>query len=351
MDLLGLADQALREAGVPFSRFSGIQMNRSPLGGHCLALLIFTDKALPTAVLRVTTDPERAKTFKSAYENLQTLRAALPSVFTDSVPNPLLFDQRDSITLFLESAQHGTPIKAQPPNRYFRSEDFKQDFRAVVEWVEAFNTSLGVAPQDITESLRSELLNRPIADYRKRFQVSPALDALLSETEAVLRGAAVRLAPRHADFCTANVLMGANHTVQVIDWEQELTPVWPLCDLLHFMSSVWIAPYGRTVADQALNYRTLFFSPTALTALLQEGVRYYAQCLDIPESLVLHLSVMTWVLHALQKADYVSRYATSEEETQQLMARVHHITIIENNQCLNLEILAAERDAYIMDTP
>ena len=37
------------------------------------------------------------------------------------------------------------------------------------------------------------------------------------------------------------------------------------------------------------------------------------------------------------------------EPSEALMARVHHITIVKNNQCCNLEILAAERSQYIFD--
>ncbi len=315
-----------------------------------MVLMIFVDSTpAPRAVLRVTTDSERARQFKSAYDNLKTLRAALPSALVDSVPTPLLFETRNGLTCFLESAQTGTPIKTQPPNRYFRSRRFRRDFSAVVEWVTAFNQSLGVSAEQLSASQHNALLDDRIATYREQFSVSSRLGNLLDETQAALSGADLQFSPRHADFCTANVLMDPDHNIQVIDWEQPLTPTWLFSDLLHFMNSIWAIPYGRGTEAQEQNYRTLLFSETHLTDLLRQGTRRYAESLSIAPNLMTYLSVMAWVQHALQKADYVSQFAKTPDETEALMARVHHITIVKNNQCCNLEILAAERSQYIFD--
>jgi len=348
MNLPGLAEDALRQAGIPFNRLSGIQMNRTPLGGHCGIFMIFTDGApQPSFVLRVSRDPGQVASFEVSYQNLQALQAALPPAFHRSVPTPLLLEARAGLTCFLESALPGTPIKKLPPNRYFRSNAFALDFEAVVDWVVVFNTALGVDSRSLTDAWQTRLLRDPIADYRDRFTVSPALDGLLDETAAVLRDAALTLAPRHADFCAANVLIDRGHTVRVIDWEQKLSPTWPFGDLLHFMNSVWCMPHGRGVAAQERNYRALFFTPTPLTSPLQRGVRRYTERLGITPRLLLPLSVMAWVQHALYKAASVSRLSASPDEEEALMPYVHHITIINRDQCLNLEVLAAERDRYV----
>ncbi len=349
MNLLELARQALRDADVPFNRLSGIQMNRAPYGGHCLVMLLFTGGTTPAAVLRVSTDPKRAATFSVAYENLKKLKTALPAHLADSVPEPYLFEQKNGITIFLESAQHGTPILKLPPNRYFRSEAFEQDFLAVVDWLVAFNTSLRVDHQEVTPAQRETLLSDPIAAYRQRFTVSPALSQLLHETEEALNSAAFALAPRHADFCTANVLVDRNHIIRVIDWEHELTPTWPFCDLLHFMSSVWCIRYGRTPATLQRNYHALFFTQTHLTSTLQHGIRRYAQHWGLEPGMLLPLSTIAWVHHALHKADFVKQFATSEKDAHRMMIRDYHLTFIDRNQCLNLEILAEKRDQYIID--
>jgi len=175
------------------------------------------------------------------------------------------------------------------------------------------------------------------------------LSQLLHETEEALNNSALALAPRHADFCTANVLVDRNHTVRVIDWEHELTPMWPFCDLLHFMSSVWCIRYGRTSATLQRNYSALFFTQTHLTNTLQRGVRRYAQSWGLEPKMLLPLSTIAWVHHALHKTDYVEHFARSEKDAQRMMIHDHHLTLMEHNRCLNLEILATHRDQYIID--
>lgn len=349
MDLPGLAKQALRDAGIPFDHLSGIQMNRAPHGEPCLVMLLFTGGTNPTAVLRASTDPKHAATFSSAYENLKRLKAALPAHFSYSVPDPYLFEKKNGVTIFLESAQHGTPIQKLPPNRYFRSVAFEKDFLAVVDWLVAFNTSLRIDQREVSPTQRRTLLNDPIAAYRQRFTVSQELSLLLHETEETLSNATFALAPRHADFCTANVLVDRDHAVRVIDWEHELTPMWPFCDLLHFMSSVWCIRYGRTPAALQRNYHALFFTQTHLTKTLQQGVRRYAQSWGLKPKILLPLSTITWVHHALQKADYIETFARSEKSARQMMIDAHILTLVEHNQCLNLEILATNRAQYIVD--
>ena len=349
MDLPGIAKQALKSADIPFERLSGIQMNRTPHGGLCLIMLVFTGGTNPTAVLRVSTDPERSVALNVSSENLKTLRAALPARFVDSVPEPLWFEDNDGMAVFLESAQHGTPIKKRPPNRYFRSRAFKKDFPAVIDWLVAFNTALRTDHRDITPAQRRRLLNEPIAAYRERFEVSPALSQLLSETEETLNSSPLDFAAHHADFCTANVLIDRDHTVRVIDWEHELTPAWPLSDLLHFIGSLWCVRHGRDKAVQQRNYHALFFTQTHLTKTLQQGVQCYAKHWGLEPRVLLPLSAITWIRHALKKADYIQRFARSEEDASRMLVHDHHLTMIDHNQCLNLELLAQNRDQYIID--
>lgn len=348
MDLLGLARQALQDAGIPFARLSGIQMNRAPRSKQHLMVLIFTGGVKPAAVLRVSTDSKQAAIFKSSYETLKKLKEALPAHLADSVPEPLLLQNKNGVAIFLESAQRGTPIQMLHPNRYFRSKAFKKDFLAVVDWVVAFNKSLGVTIQDIPSTQRKALLTDPIDAYRRNFRVSPALNRLLDETEEALSNHVLTLVPHHSDFCTANILIDKDHTVRVIDWDHELTPMCPFCDLLHFMSSVWCIRYGRSPAVRQQNYHSLFFTQTHLTSTLQNGVRRYTQSLNLDPGLLTYLSVMTWVHHALYKADFINQVAISEDDAQQLMKTAYPITIVDRDQCLNLEILAAHRDRYII---
>jgi len=345
MDILNIARYALKKADIQFEELSGIQMNRSPFGGHCLMMMVFTGGKQPTAFLRVSTDTKRSAALKTSYKNLKTLRTSLPTSFINSVPEPLMLEEKNGVTIFLESVQHATPIKKLPPNSYFKSKGFNQDFTAVIDWLTAFNKSLSTDSSEITEVQHNNLLYDAIAKYRQRFSVSSVLDALLNETADTLNKAKLNLAPRHADFCTANVLIDQNHSVSVIDWEEELKPTWQFCDLLHFMSSTWCIKYGRSLAEQQLNYQSMFFKSTHLTETLQQGAHKYAKSMNLDASMLMPLSVMTWVFHALHKANYVKRFAKNNTEI--LMQRVQPITIINNNQCLNLEILAAEKHNYI----
>jgi hypothetical protein len=348
MDLIGLARYAMRTAEIPFTQLSAIQMNRAPFGGHGFVLMLFTDAPNPIAILRVTTDAERAETFRIAYENLNTLRSALPSGFIDSIPKPYLFEQRNGITLFLESAQAGTPIIKLPRKRYFKSKAFPRDFMAITDWVIAFNSALRIPGATVSAGQRDELLSGPIADYRRRINVSAELDDLLSETVAALSDHKIDLAPCHADFCTANVLVDSDNRIRVIDWEQKLTPMWPLADLLHFMNSVWCIRHGRGVEVIEQNYRSLFFSQTHLTRALQQGVSRYVQKFNITPDLIVPLSVIVWVHQALYKLDFVEGFASTPGDADRLMPLVHPLTIFRENHCQNLEILAANRNAYVL---
>jgi hypothetical protein len=81
---------------------------------------------------------------------------------------------------------------------------------------------------------------------------------------------------------------------------------------------------------------------------LQQGVSRYAQKFNITSDLIVPLSVMVWVHQALYKLDFVERFCSTPEDAERLMPQVHPLVMFSDNQCQNLEILAANRNAYVL---
>ncbi len=348
--MLALAKDILQEAGIAFKGLSVIQMIRSSGMETRLALFIFVDeKKDPLAILKLTPDLEEAKFFEHEFENLSLLNAHGDPQFIVTIPKPLYFGRSKDFTTLAETAMPGTRMKNFPPNGYFSSNRFQLHFANVVQWLYGFHQCVAGSQTEPASLDNENQLSVPIEEYQNTFRLSSELDSLLKATMECLEQADIPMTPWHRDFCTANVLVNNAQQISIIDWEHPLIRSWPLLDLLYFITSIWCIPYKKGKNSLVNNYRRLFFTQNRHTSLIRKSVSGYMQRLGVKTEYVLCLSVIAWVLYAngkrrcMEARKKASGTGSRDPESFPLI-------MVENNQCLNLEILAKNLQSYVLNS-
>jgi len=213
IDVVGLAREVLREAGLGFRDVSVIELDRSGAEAPGLALLAFVDgKPEPQALIKASADPRRGERLRSEFDNLRRLHAEGTDAVRRGVPAPLHLGQHGDLVTLAETAVAGTRMKNFPPDRYFNSRRFSLHLEALLDWLAEFHTAISTPGQGDDAA-------SAVGRYRAAFDVSPALDALLTESAERLDAADSRRFAWHGDFCTANIIVGADERITVVDWE------------------------------------------------------------------------------------------------------------------------------------
>jgi thiamine kinase-like enzyme len=337
--------EVLERTGIPSDGISVIHLNRSITSEVHLASLVFLPpQTYPSMIIKSTTDHISALSFKDEFETLSRFRDCDNAGLSTSVSAPLCLLEKDGLSMFAQAGLPGTTMSSFPSDRYFKSKRFQRHFASIVQWVYLLHSRFGTASIELSDNDRQLLLLQPIADYRRIFTVSPALDTLLDETAATLSQTRVPLTPWHGDFCTSNILIGRRGRISVIDWEYPFVNTWPLCDLLHFMTSIFCVPSTAGAEVLPENYGRLFFQRTEFSALLNTWIKWYFDKLSLHVDLLLPLSVMAWVLHAIRKAEFIEASGLSIGDDPREAPRP--LTMFRDSACVNLEMIAAHRDDY-----
>jgi len=346
LNVLELAEESLRRAGFEFNELSVIELNRSSLTeGAAHALLAFADRhPEPLAVIKLHSAGRAPGLLRREYDNLVWLHGLGSAALARSVPAPLDHGAIQGCSVMAQSVLPGRRMKNLEPDRYFRSDAFRADLAAVGDWLCEFQAAVAPQAGALPTVTGDEGLARAIATYRDRFSVSSTLDRLLDDTSDALAGSTLPAVPFHGDFCTANVLLGPDGGIGVIDWESEPGCCWPLADLLHFLASVWALPYSRAAGAQAANYRKMFFSEHDLTGPARTVAHSYLDRVGVARRLALPLSVACWVTYANRKYDALPESCDREAESHYFLPLI----IFEGGGCLNLELLAERRGEFIL---
>jgi hypothetical protein len=340
-----MLETALGEAGVPFDRVSFLELNRSSSLELSVALLVFIDdEPAPFAFVKATPNVARARQLESEFRNLSDLDRWSNETFGRTVPKPIHLGHFDSLTVLVESALPGARMKDFPQDRYASSREFRRHLEAGFDWLDAFQTTVDAAGDD-APPLRLGA-TATVERFRECYRCSPEAESLLAETADVLWDYYGPVAPLHGDFCTANVIVSDDDSVSVIDWEYPLERSWPLADLLYFVASTWCTPYAKGREALASNFRELFFGTHAYTELLQSLTRAYMERLGVARELLVPLTAVSWASYANRKHDELEELARAGgiEDAASHMPLI----MVEDERCLNLEILATLRDRFTL---
>lgn len=337
IDAFAILEDLARREGLDAGGLSVIELNRSGPSHASVALLVFgRGSPEPLALVKATSDADRAGALRREFDNLARLHRDGSERLSRSIPRPLYCEHLGPVTAMAESAIQGVRMKNFPPDRYFASARFREDFSQAVRWLDELRAALSEECRHSTPGA----VAREVERYRERYDASPALGVLLDDTAAALADREVPLVPSHGDFCTANVVVPPGGGISVIDWEYPLTRTWPLADLLYFISSTWCVPYRKGREALEANYRRLFFAAHRHSELIRRCCSRYARQLGLDAGLMLPLSVMSWVAFANRKRDELA--AAGGEETAHMP-----LIMTANDRCSNLEILAELRDRYL----
>jgi len=349
MALYSIAEEILRNVGTVFDRLSVIQINRSTQVETCLGFLVFVDeKKAPLLFLKATPDQKKGMLIEQEFDNLSLLHNYGSVLLKKTIPKPLSFMKFNDFTVLVETATPGTKMKRLPQGPYFSSNRFRHHFRKVVRWLYEFQQTAAFFQTFFSSSDIEDMLTNHTKAYRNCYDRSHELDDLLDEAMGLLKEGGISLVPRHGDFCTANILVSETEQMSVIDWESFLAWGWPLSDLLYFISSIWCIPYQKGLNALKDNYFRLFFTRNRHADLIREAVSWYLEKLGVKTDLTLPLSIIVWVIYANQKQVELGGEAIGKEGRIKVGEHLPLI-IVEDNYCMNLEILAENRNRYILN--
>ena len=337
IDVFVIVEDLARRRGVDSGRISVIELNRSSPTQTALALLAFQDgSGEPLAFIKASTAAARATALRREFDNLTRL-ARGDKYFRRTIPEPLYCEELGPLTVLAEAAGPGRRMKDFPPDAYFASRRFRETYASCARWLIQLDETLRDGPA----TLPRDAARLEIERYRRTHRVSPALDGLLDESVRSVERASMPGVPSHGDFCTANVIVREDGDLFVIDWEYPLARTWPLADLLYLTSSTWCIPYRKGNDAVEENYRALFFRPHGFSELIHDAAAGYAERLGLTQELMLPLSVLCWTAFANRKRDELS--SDELRETGHLP-----LILVRDGACINLEILAEQRDSYLL---
>gem|GEM_PF-3011832 len=347
IDIRATAEKVLDIMGRAHSRVSVLKMDRSTESRPGYAFLVFADdEKAPAAVIKATPDGHQALRIRQEFDNLTQIQACQCGRLKATVPEPLLYEERSGVTLLAETAKPGRLMRNFPPDAYFSSARFSGHFDAVIEWLHAYHCAMTPAENGAESSNIDRMLTGALARFRGDHAVSARLDVLLNDSLDALASQKIPLSPRHGDFCTANIMVSGGSSIAVIDWEYPSEPGWPLTDLLHFIASIWSIPFKKGVRGLRDNYHRLFFAEHLHRHRIRYAVSRYLRRLGVKEDIALFLSAMSWVFYANRKRAEISAIAQTSGVV--VENAIHcPVIMIDRNRCLNLEMLAEERDRYI----
>ena len=349
MTIYSLAEEILQHVGIVFNRLSMIQINRSTPVEICLGFLVFVDeKKEPFLFLKATPDQAKGRALEQEFDTLSLLHKGGSVPLKMTIPKPLSFMKSNGFMVLAETAAPGIKIKRLPQNAYFSSNRFPLHFRKVVRWLYEFHRTAAFFQTSSLGPDTEDRLMKPIEVYRNYYDRSPELDVLLDETLEFLKDRDVALSPKHGDFCTANILVSETEQMSVIDWESFRTWGWPLSDLLYFISSIWCIPCKNGLNVLKNNYFRLFFTRNRHADLIREAVGWYLEKLRVKTVLTLPLSAIVWVIYANQKRVELGGEGICKEGRIKIEEYLPLI-MVEDNHCINLEILAKNRNRYFLN--
>jgi hypothetical protein len=345
-ELINTVIKILHDNNIKTENLRALPLNRSYGDYVYLSFLMFDVRnRYPIAVAKLDTSLMKTSILQLEFNNLKTMHSAAPNPkFKESIPLPFYLGQWKNYSLLIESALPGKRMKNYYPQTYLRSQLFKTHLNAVVSWLLDFHNCQDI--QNINIDKNNNLLQENIAKYLKSFDYSDKLKGLLEETKTKLYGINTKLVAWHRDFCTANVLVNDYGYMGVIDWEYPLDKLsWPLADLLYFISSLQSIRFKPGLEALEHNYRSLYFRNSTLNKLLKDIIYKYAKYMNINMDLLVYYSVISWVMYANHKYEYLGLNGIdmgSEDVVIHLP-----LIMIREGRCMNLEILAELERDYI----
>ncbi len=221
-----------RERAVPFDA------TRGAVDG-IVYLLFEDDDPQPTLIAKLARSEVGRRIYDDEFRTLQTLERAGINDAGPSTPRALDRAEIDGTLCTLQTALRGVPMKNVPGPRLFSDARAAATIEQVLGWWEGMQRRVGVTRETLDAENHDRRIVAPIERYLNRFFVDDDERAFLTERYLdgqALAGATLPMMARHADFCTANMMLVGDR-LGVYDWEFPLTPQLPLFDAFFFLSS------------------------------------------------------------------------------------------------------------------
>lgn len=284
--LTGGDDERSRVVVLPFT----------PTSDHPIGVL----KVARTPTLNAYTDVEQAI--------LDRLRPLAGEALQPSIPERIATFRTAGLAVNAEAYLPGRRVASTSGRWRFPGEPLPDDLEAATTWLIRFHrqTEIRRVPFDAEE--RARWVETPLAAYTSTFGTTPeeaALFRAVIHRAESLAGCAFPIVWQHHDFNEWNVCRDG-HEVRVLDWERA-RPGPPLADLIYFAANwYFLVRHLRREAERLRAFRALFAgqaSEDAYKFACRRAFDRYLAALEIDRAFYPLLLVLTWVVHALDRAE------------------------------------------------
>lgn len=285
---------ALAEYGAMGHLSSLVITPRFQASSHVVFMIWGDHSPQPVLVAKTPRLKGATASLQREVSNLRLVQAQRSAGFA-SVPRVVAYEEYHDYPILLETALTG-----QPMDPGFTRRQQERCCTAVTNWLIELHSPHGEPKED--GAWFERLVQRPIDYFGKRFPVSAKEANLLERTQALvapLRTMPLPLVFEHGDLSYPNLLLLPTGEPGVLDWELADPNGLPACDLFLFLTYVTFALYDAQASGAySAAFQSAFFAQSTWT---KAYIRHYAQQVQLPESALSPLFVLTWLRYIVSQ--------------------------------------------------
>jgi Phosphotransferase enzyme family len=264
------------------------------------------DSREPSVVIKIARSSAYAPNILAEQEVLGRLGSTLPAHLRASIPEPLGGARVLGQAASVESYRPGRSIRARSTIFGASRATQRADLERAAGWLRAFHEATAAPPASLDSGALD--LARLGERFARAFGREEPEERMFRRLDAGVRGSLDPILPvviEHRDFGPWNVLVDADGTISVIDWEVSGQGP-PLVDLVYFVAHwCWLVTRAVSTSAQIETLRGLVTGgrPAWSTRVGRAIIAQQARTFGLAPELVAGLVVWTFAEQALDRHD------------------------------------------------
>jgi Phosphotransferase enzyme family len=270
-------------------------------GNKIVGLAFAEPESRPVMAVKMPRIPTSAQSLYREAANLRAVHAQ-HSGGVPGVPRALLCEEMQGVLVLAETALTGIPLLYA-----LRRSTYQRYAMKVMDWLAALARSNSRSP-------RSEWWGRIVAPVLRDFenQFGAVVDpVMLRESRDILSD--LDDVPRvceQRDFSPWNVLLGADGSLVILDWESAEIDGLAGLDAIYFLTFAGFFLDGAMESHRfRKSYRAMLDPATFSGRIASECMQFYAKQAGISPSLFHALRILTWMLHSRSDHQHIASHA------------------------------------------
>jgi hypothetical protein len=255
-----------------------------------VVILIFEEpQAAPLVAVKLARVPGSEAALEREADNLESVARTLGGRL-QGVPRVLFRAQGYGGGTFGETAFQGVPLFTQLDRRNYRNLALK-----ATEWLIA----LATAARPVSSRCVGRLTEPVVADFERCYGVVAGRELLARARDAISRLHRMPLVVEQRDFSPWNILVSAEGTLSVLDWESAQLEGLPMLDLIYFLAYLaFFFDNAHSTERRQRSYRIASDRTSFTGAIHAECYRRYADALKLHPADLHPLRLLTWMVHS-----------------------------------------------------